>query len=166
MAETVRLREFILGLEPYIVLTVQQGETTDVHFAIEAGGGMTEDDVAMVLILAGEQFRVKPTRFAELLQSIVDADTDYDQRYGLVLEAVALAYKLGIPAGFGIDRDSGAEMDGYRVVAYIEVPGVGQVSWHMPEHGQPWDGHSTAVKFDRIAAYASEFGPGESVNRG
>jgi hypothetical protein len=38
-------------------------------------------------------------------------------------------------------------------VLYIELPGAGQVSWHMPQHSKAWDGHDHAVKRDRVRAY-------------
>lgn len=93
------------------------------------------------------------TTLAELLTAIEQHDTDYDTRYSLVLDALARAHHDGLVAGIGIDHISGPDMDGYRTVAYIELP-TGQVSWHLPEHGRVWDGHTTAEKYLRTRAYA------------
>lgn len=90
---------------------------------------------------------------AAILRQVEAADHDYDRRYALVVEALAVAVELGIHAGFGIDNNPDPAMDGYRVVVYIELPSVGQVSWHMPEHGTPWDGHDTPEKYRRCREF-------------
>ncbi len=95
-------------------------------------------------------------QLAEVLLEIEAADTDYERRYDLVIEAMHLARQAGLDAGFGIDTTRDPAMDGYRVVAYIELPHGAQVSWHMPEHGTAWDGHSTGQKYDRCRAYARQ----------
>lgn len=77
----------------------------------------------------------------------IEHDTDYDVRYGVVLHALALAHDLGLPAGIRIDPVEPA-----WPVVYIELP-TGQVSWHMPEHPQAFDGHTTPEKHDRIRAF-------------
>jgi len=82
-----------------------------------------------------------------LLQEILDHDWDYDERYGLVLAAVACAYWQGFAAGIRLDP---AEPE--WPVAYIELP-TGQVSWHLPQHAIAWDGHTTEEKFRRIRAF-------------
>lgn len=78
-----------------------------------------------------------------LLREIEKNDTNYDVRYGLVLKAVSLSHELGLKAGFRIDY-ANPEWP----VAFIELP-TGQVSWHMPEHPIPWDGHTTEEKYER-----------------
>lgn len=92
--------------------------------------------------------------FAGVLRQISEHDTDYDVRYRLVLDALARAVALGYPAGIGWDVNPDPELDGFRAVVYIELP-TGQVSWHMPEHPAPWDGHSTGEKHERIRAYGA-----------
>lgn len=89
---------------------------------------------------------------ASLLERIVGHDgelADYDRRNDLVLEAVAAARQLGYEAGFRIDP-----VEPEWPVAYIELP-TGQVSWHLPQHVQPWDGHSGPEKVRRIRDYAA-----------
>lgn len=83
---------------------------------------------------------------AALLEEIRQHDTDYETRYGLVMGAMYFATRLGWPAGYAIDPT--AEL-GFQVVAYIEAP-TGQLSWHMPEHVIPWDGHTTEQKYERV----------------
>lgn len=85
-----------------------------------------------------------PGQLAALLGAIEFNDTEYEPRYGLVLDAVALAHRLGFPAGVRIDP---ASPD--WPVAFIELP-TGQVSWHLPAHPTAYDGHDTPEKYRRI----------------
>lgn len=97
---------------------------------------------------------------AKVLMRAVIHDTNYPQRYGDVLRALALAHDLGYRVGIKIDPKE----PGWPVV-YIDLPddglepAGGQVSWHMPEYAGEWDGHTTAEKFARIAAYATKNAP-------
>ena len=83
------------------------------------------------------------------LTEIKTADTDYGKRYGLILQAVIEAHKLGYAAGFRIDAS-----EPEWPVAFIELP-TGQVSWHLPQHEIPWDGHTTEAKYERIDKYVA-----------
>lgn len=90
---------------------------------------------------------------ADTLRAIFEADQNYEIRYNKVFEALALASRLGYRVGIGFDDKTGKAWP----VAYIELP-TGQVSWHMPEHSIPYDGHSTAEKYlVRIAAYLARY---------
>jgi hypothetical protein len=91
-------------------------------------------------------------RLGDVLEAIEAADTDYDTRYGLVLDAMALARKLRIPTGIRID-----EKQPEWPTVFIELP-TGQVSWHMPQHPTEFDGHDTAEKYARCRAYADLVG--------
>lgn len=84
------------------------------------------------------------------LDAIVRHDTEYDTRAWLIYRALSRAQWLGMKCGFRID----AEQPEWPV-AYIELP-TGQVSWHMPQHGQAWDGHTTEEKFQRIGAWVRQ----------
>jgi hypothetical protein len=86
------------------------------------------------------------------LDAIKENDTRYQIRYRLVFEAVELALVLGYDAGVAIDPK-----DPSWPVAYIELP-TGQVSWRMPQHPHPWDGHTTAEKYRRLRAYTKNRG--------
>ncbi len=88
------------------------------------------------------------TGFKKILAAIVENDTNYDARARLVYGALAMAATLNYPAGIRIDPAEPA-----WPVIFIELPGAGQVSWHMPQHPHQWDGHTTPEKFNRIAAY-------------
>jgi hypothetical protein len=85
---------------------------------------------------------------AEILALIERHDEDYPVRYGYVLAAMALAETQGHSTGIRIDP-AAPEWP----VVYIELP-TGQVSWHMPQHPVPWDGHDTAEKYRRCRAFA------------
>lgn len=87
------------------------------------------------------------TVLRQLLAEIVEHDMDYVTRYPLVFRAVTFALDCGYVAGVRIDPK---EPD-YPVV-YIELP-TGQVSWHMPQYANAFDGHSTPEKFRRIREY-------------
>lgn len=105
--------------------------------------------------VARERLDAKDTEtrtLADVLADIEKHDTDYDVRYGLVIEALHLALTAGYQAGIGIDH---SEEVGFRTVAYIELP-TGQISWHMPEHPKPWDGHTTSLKYRRIRWYIED----------
>lgn len=85
-------------------------------------------------------------------------EADYDSRNVLVVQAVHLAMLAGMPAGFGVDAS-----EPLYVVAYIELyepprpgfPSFGQVSWHIPAHQHPYDGHDTPGKYRRISEYST-----------
>lgn len=85
----------------------------------------------------------------ELLSGIrvMEDAKEYDSRNLLVMAAVATALAEDIVAGYRIDP---SEPD--WPVAYIELP-TGQVSWHIEQHKKSWDGHDTAEKYRRVAAY-------------
>lgn len=87
----------------------------------------------------------------QLLAAIREADTDYPKRYDLILEAIAVARKHGIAAGFRIDQKEPA-----WPVAFLELP-TGQVSWHLPGHDVEWDGHTTEEKFERIERFIQQW---------
>lgn len=82
-----------------------------------------------------------------LLVAIQAADRNYDVRYGLILAAVSAAHETGLAAGYRFDAD-----DTEWPVAFIELP-TGQVSWHVPQHDRPWDGHTTQEKYARIQRF-------------
>lgn len=72
---------------------------------------------------------------------------DYLTRNQLILEAWRLAVLLDYPAGVRFDQDDPA-----WPVVLIELP-TGQVSWHITQHAQAWDGHGTPEKWRRVQVY-------------
>jgi hypothetical protein len=78
-------------------------------------------------------------------------DPDYTRRNRYLLIAVGAAAAAGIPVGFRFDPK---EPD--WPVVYFELPGVGQVSWHLPQHEQEYDGHSTPTKNQRIDTWLAQ----------
>ncbi len=102
-----------------------------------------------LLELSEDQRQLTQRNFAELLLSIKQHDLDYDVRNRLVIHALGFADLLGYLSGIRIDP---AEPE--WPVAYIELP-QGQITYHLSQHPLPWDGHSTATKFERIEAYVA-----------
>jgi hypothetical protein len=82
-----------------------------------------------------------------VLKEITANDLNYERRYVLVFEAVSLALGVGIAAGIRIDP---SEPD--WPVIYIDLP-TGQVSWHMPQFADAWDGHDTDEKYRRVKEF-------------
>lgn len=93
-----------------------------------------------------------PPQLPMVLKLIEEHDTDYDERYPLVLWALSVAADEGYQAGFRIDPT-----EPEWPVAYIELP-TGQVSWHLPQHTIAWDGHDTATKYQRCREFATQMG--------
>jgi len=77
-----------------------------------------------------------------------DRDKDYAARYRLVIQAMGFAAALDWAVGFDVDLR--VNPPGFPIVAYIEIPKFGQVSWHMAPHSQPYDNHTTEEKYHRI----------------
>lgn len=77
-----------------------------------------------------------------------DGNELYRIRARMIYTAMALATELGFDCGFSIDPN---EPD--WPVAYIDLPFVGQVSWHMPKFPHEFDGHNSAEKSHRIRRF-------------
>lgn len=92
-------------------------------------------------------------QLAWVLQLIEQHDGDHAVRNPLVFEALYLAQKCGYAAGIRLDAD-----EPRWPVVYLELPS-GQVSWHVPEHVNLWDGHSSAKKYRRIQKWIRELPP-------
>lgn len=82
----------------------------------------------------------------ELLQREVD-ETDYALRNALIWHAAVLAMQQGYAVGIRFDP-----ADPSWPVIFIELP-TGQISWHLPQHGTVWDGHTRDEKYSRIFAF-------------
>ncbi len=88
----------------------------------------------------------------------------YHERNQVVLLAARMAQKLGYTVGIGYDDDPDLDREMWAVV-FIELPGAGQVSWHIPSGMLPeldpfpeyssekWDGHDTEEKYLRVNLY-------------
>ena len=88
---------------------------------------------------------------AFLLSEIVTHYTDYDVRCVLVLKALLAAKELGYRSGFRHDM-SNPEWP----VITIELPSIGQVSWHMPPSNIEWDKSNEADCKERCLKFAKE----------
>lgn len=98
----------------------------------------------------GEPFR----RLALALRGLVENDYSYEWRYHATFAVLDEAVFLGLEAGIRLDP----EQPEWPVV-FIELPGAGQVSWHIPQHEKPWDGHTTEDKYTRIQTFCGAVGP-------
>jgi hypothetical protein len=87
--------------------------------------------------------------------------TVYRDRNTAVQLAGVLALWGGFPAGVRQDPE---EPD--WPVLFIDLPLVGQVSWHMnksdlaaqwPEYSGSWDGHTPKLKIERALAYITRY---------
>jgi len=79
-----------------------------------------------------------------------DEEKDYDKRNRVIYLALNRACVIGYSCGIRTDP-----REPEWPVAFIELP-TGQVSWHLPQHVTPWDGHSTEEKYRRIDEYMAE----------
>jgi hypothetical protein len=84
---------------------------------------------------------------AHVLTVLPGVETEYELRYEMVLEAMYYAARAGYRTGYRIDSKEPA-----WPVAFIELP-TGQVSWHMSQFPEEWDGHNTAQKLERMNAF-------------
>jgi hypothetical protein len=80
-------------------------------------------------------------------------ESSYHVRNRAVIKAVAVALECGYPAGFAYDPN--ASIPEFPILAYIELPSFGQVSWHLPEYTTEWDGHTTDEKYQRCRDWIS-----------
>lgn len=71
----------------------------------------------------------------------------YAERNRLVLELLGAAMALGMNAGVAFDPNTPT-----WPVVYVDLP-TGQVSWHVAPYVGKYDGHTTALKYDRCRAY-------------
>jgi hypothetical protein len=89
-----------------------------------------------------------PELLKELLAADVKAEDDeshYTVRNTLVYMVISVANQLGYQSGFRLDPEYP-----HWPVAYVHLPHGGQVSWHLPEFPDEWDGHSTQEKHVRM----------------
>lgn len=96
-------------------------------------------------------------------------DVAYRERNRVVAAMVRLANGAGCRAWIALHELGQDWPPEWRYVVYVELP-TGQVSWHIHERERPlfgylrlakyaprWDGHTTAEKYDRLAAYVARF---------
>lgn len=75
---------------------------------------------------------------------------NYVERNKSVIAAVHHALEIGVKAGVRLDK----EEPEYPVM-FIELP-TGQVTWHIEQHSEAWDFHTTDEKYKRIRAYLGD----------
>lgn len=99
--------------------------------------------------------RITPAQhFCDLLVAIEENDTNYDERETLVAEAFYNAKVLGYKAGVRFDPAEPA-----WPTFVIDLPGVGEVSWHCPAFKGAYTGYTTEEKYKRARAFCSAISP-------
>ena len=81
-------------------------------------------------------------KLQELLLAI---ETNYDER------EIPEAKRLGYAAGIRFDSDAGTDWP----VWCINLPEIGEVSWHSPAYKGKYDGYSVTEKYNRCHQYGS-----------
>lgn len=112
-------------------------------------------DAAHVTTTTADTMDAKDAEIARLRAQKDGAYSERDQCVALIARmAVALGYRAGLGRHVGGEWD-----DDWRNIVFIDLP-AGQVSWHihdselplfdfLGQYEAPWDGHSTAEKYER-----------------
>ena len=95
--------------------------------------------------------KVQLLSLAVLMHKIYEAEKEgnYTARNSLVFKSLIKAQEIGYQAGIRIDPS-----EPEWPVVFIELP-TGQVSWHIPQHTQSWDGHNKEEKYERCNKFIS-----------
>lgn len=88
--------------------------------------------------------------------SVPSVETTYAYRNNLILQVLGIATATGWKCGIAPDLVSD-DSENFWVLVYIELPGVGQVSWHLKEYDGAWDGHSTVEKYTRCHQFIAQY---------
>lgn len=116
---------------------------------------------AALIMVTEEAFRIvasnDPSRLPAADRtnlSVKRATEMYTLRNAAIYQIIASAAQLGWPHGFRQCHQQHANgFDDCWPVAYVEPPGCGQLSWHLPPYGTEWDGHDNAEKYRRIETW-------------
>lgn len=100
-------------------------------------------------LLTREQLETQ-LRYLFNLVRTSEFEKDYTKRNEYLFHALSTATMLGVPCGFRIDL-----VNPTWPVIFFNLPGAGQVTWHLPEYPQEWDGHSSEEKYHRLHVYIS-----------
>ncbi len=109
-----------------------------------------EDMAIYMAQLIMELEELKDLKTVFWLISLVDKERDYKFRDIFIHRAMSIAKEQGLNCGFKIDPK-----EPKWPVAFIEVPGYGQFSWHTQEFQGEWDGHTTEDKYDRLNKFVN-----------
>jgi len=92
-----------------------------------------------------------------VLKNIENNETNYEIREILIAQAMYLAKKIGYKAGirFGTLTDENDNGNDWPVWC-IELPNIGEISWHCPSFKGVYDGYTTNEKYDRIHKYLNK----------
>lgn len=112
--------------------------------AIPIGGPI--DDLAEMMV-ASMLATISEEDPSYIRTGIGDEEAAYSRRNAAIYQLLSWATNLGWACGFGFDAHP------EWPVAYIDLPGHGQISWHLKGYPMPYDGHTTTEKYARIDAY-------------
>lgn len=127
----------------------------DVANAVERSLVMAMDEKDRASALDVEQLR------ADLVKQVASKDGAYHERDQVVAGFVTLAHALRWPVWLAVHK--GEWEDDWRNIVFVQTP-YGQMSWHYHDSErewfawvglvasppQPWDGHSTPEKYERL----------------
>lgn len=125
---------------------------TDLRYTTDEVEGMLKERTTALLQERDAAVQRGDKLFAQVKARDEKLDAVYSERNALAVALAKMALKAGFVAGRGVDRDppDGWDPDWLNVV-YVELPGVGQVSWHigprdlerligLPDYPGEWDG--------------------------
>lgn len=99
---------------------------------------------------AAAAVQLDPDRICALLAEIEKNEENYAVRYALVFELMHVAQKEPYEYKTGIRVDP---KEPKWPVFWVILPGVGEVSWHMPSDDGNYDGYDTKAKYTRVRDY-------------
>ena len=104
--------------------------------------------VAMYLDMAAKVDPSNPANADRFPDEEIQAK--YEERNRCLWGAFGFAAAAGWSCGVRID-----EKEPTWPVMYIDLPEVGQVSWHLPAYAREWDGHTVTEKYWRVKEFSS-----------
>lgn len=138
---------------------------TELRYTADEVEGMLKERTAALLAERDAVVRQRDQLFAQVKARDEKLDAVYSERNALAVALAKTAIAAGYFAGKGVDTTPDTNWDPeWLNVVYVELPGVGQVSWHigprdvarldsLPEYHGEWDGtaHGRDVTWpDRI----------------
>ena len=98
----------------------------------------------------GKEYQTSDHRLlAELLFAIVSTEITYNKRMQLIFLAMSKAMDLGYKVGIRYDDDAGTEWP----VCCIDLPEVGEVSWHVEGYDKEYTGYDNEEKEERVKQF-------------
>lgn len=93
---------------------------------------------------------ISKLRSALVKVCLFETTKNYSRRNKAVIEALHHALEAGYPGGIRIDA---SEPEWPVVFMALEC---GQLTWHIEQYADEWDGHDTDEKYARIGKYLAD----------